>query len=192
MTAASARRPYHVAHGGCLAKTTRTPKATRNEWSERSGCPLACHLPVRSAYPFAALPHHGCPGCLGCPDCPPSNEIPCGRPVYWKAAIPVTDSLMFVKNAKIRLSALTVVQKGGTMSANFESMPVCRQRRTSFRFTDAKASWPDSPISGRGRTPRLSPVVAADESERARSYPVSRSWAKRGSCPSRDCLRIAR
>ena len=49
--------------------------------------PLADYLQARSGSPLAALPHPGCPGGLGCPGRPPSNEIPCGRPSHWKAAI---------------------------------------------------------------------------------------------------------
>ena len=49
--------------------------------------PLAGHLQARSGSPLAALPHPGCPGCHGCPGRPLENEIPCGRPSHWKAAL---------------------------------------------------------------------------------------------------------
>ena len=79
-----------------LAKTARTPQTPRSEWYARSALyspvirqceALATRWPFASAkrLPTRGPPHLGCPGCLGCPGRPLDNEIPCGRPSFWKA-----------------------------------------------------------------------------------------------------------
>ena len=64
----------------------REALSTRLSFASAKPSLFAGHLLARSAYPLAVPPHPGCPGCLGGLGCPPSNGIPCGRPVHWKAA----------------------------------------------------------------------------------------------------------
>jgi hypothetical protein len=83
----------------------RSPRDRRMTQARTSGRKGAKPLRIAGAWPRPpGLPGHpggsggcealptrqplilGCPGCLGCPGRPPSNGIPCGRPVYLWAA----------------------------------------------------------------------------------------------------------
>ncbi len=85
MLGAWPRPPGHPRHPGRSGQ--REALSTRLSFASAKRSLLAGHSPARSAYPLADPAHPGCPGCLGGLGCPPSNGIPCGRPVHWQAAL---------------------------------------------------------------------------------------------------------